>query len=98
MRLSKELEDELRLQPHHVREEFRALCDRLERLGAPSSEGQVDLPGLIIEYDVPRTWPLGSNGCIVFQIVGECDPEVLDARWPSEVDQDTPEGRPPRGR
>ncbi len=43
-----------------------------------------------------RAVPNAIGVWVLFEIPAGCGPEVVDAGWPTAVDEDTPEGRPPR--
>jgi len=89
VRLSAELEAELRRQSRHIWGEFLAVCDKLQCLASsrPVEHGQLKLPGLATGPDHPETRPFGFNGWIVYQVVGEGEVEIVDVGWPTEVDQ-----------
>lgn len=90
LRISKELDEEIRRQPQHIRDEFWAAHDSLASLDTPRPPafGQLGLPGL--DADGPTTRPFAGSGWIVYQVLGDCEVEVLDVHWPTQVDDDPP--------
>ncbi len=71
--LSAELEEQLRRQPMDVQGEFLAVCDRLACLAMAGTiqRDQLTLPGLTDQPDRTDTHPLGFNGSVIHQFVGE---------------------------
>jgi hypothetical protein len=95
VRLSEELRGEIAHQPHHVRDEFWAVHDQLESLGAPRSTwyGQLELPLPTPPPDAPLTRPFGVDGWMVFRVVdADHEVEILDVQWPTRLDPDEPVG------
>jgi hypothetical protein len=90
VRLSDELNEEVVLQPHHVRDEFWKAHDRLACLAAsgPARLGQLELPLLTGSAGTRRTHPFGTHGWIVYRWVADREIEILDVRWPTECDRD----------
>jgi hypothetical protein len=90
VRLSDELNEEVVLQPHHVRDEFWKAHDHLARLAAPGPArlGQLELPLLTGSASARRTHPFGKHGWIVYRRVADCEIEILDVHWPTECDRD----------
>ncbi len=98
--LSGELEEQLRQQPLDIQGEFLAACDKLACLTVARSieQGQLTLPGLANDPDRAETYPFGFNGAVIYQCAPEGQVEIVDVRWPTEVDEGTPAGRPDRDR
>jgi hypothetical protein len=59
---------------------------------------QLALPGFTDNPDRSETYPFSRNGAVHHQFVGEGQVEIVDVRWPTEVDDGTPAGRPERER
>lgn len=98
--LSVDVEKELCRQPLDVQGEFRAVCDKLQDLAMARTieRSQLTLPGFTDHPDRIETYPFGFNGAVHYQFVGEGQVEIVDMRWPTEVDDGTPAGQPARDR
>jgi hypothetical protein len=84
VRISDDLDQEIRHQSHGIRNEFWAVLDQLERLGAVPSAwyGQLHLP-LHEPPRAPQTRPFG-NGWVTFQVVGD-EVDIIHVEWPTEL-------------